>query len=152
MTKDRRPLRFDNLNEVMADIDRLLQAHHTVGNWSLGQICNHLTLALRCTLDGFPPGSSLPWIVQQTLGKVAFKLILKRGRLIEGFKIPDKYLPIKGLDAREEANTLSEVIREYQSTTTPLATHFLFGPLTKEQWLRYHCIHCAHHLSFAIPD
>ena len=28
--------------------------HTTVGNWSLGQICNHLTKALTASVDGYP--------------------------------------------------------------------------------------------------
>ena len=33
----------------------------------------------------------------------------------------------------------------------PPAPHPFFGPLTRAEWTRLHCIHCAHHLSFALP-
>ena len=43
---ERRALSFTSLAEVMPEVDRLFQGHRTVGNWSLGQICNHLAGAL----------------------------------------------------------------------------------------------------------
>ena len=47
MRRGRRPLVFVRLDEVMPDVERLLAGHVTVGRWTLGQICNHLELALR---------------------------------------------------------------------------------------------------------
>jgi hypothetical protein len=29
--------------------------------------------------------------------------------------------------------------------------HPLLGRLSPSQWERFHCLHCAHHLSFAVP-
>ena len=33
----------------------------------------------------------------------------------------------------------------------PAIPHRIFGPLTREEWHRLQLIHCAHHLSFAVP-
>lgn len=49
MKASRRPLAFASLARVMPDVDRLLEGHTTVGYWSLGQICNHLTQSLKGT-------------------------------------------------------------------------------------------------------
>ena len=38
----------------MPEVDRLLQGHRTVGNWSLGQICNHLAGSFIYSVEGFP--------------------------------------------------------------------------------------------------
>ena len=57
---ERRNLSFSRLDEVMPDVDRLLAGHRTVGNWSLGQICNHLAKGIQGSIDGFDvthPGS-----------------------------------------------------------------------------------------------
>ena len=43
MNASRRALTFESLDRVMPDVDRLLEGHTTVGTWTLGQICNHLT-------------------------------------------------------------------------------------------------------------
>ena len=42
MNTKRRALSFATLDGVMPDVDHLLTGHTTVGQWSLGQICNHL--------------------------------------------------------------------------------------------------------------
>ncbi len=63
----RRPLAFASLDRVMPDVDRLLEGHTTLGDWSLGQICNHLTQSLTWTVEGFPklrPGSSARRLVR----------------------------------------------------------------------------------------
>ncbi|MEJ7639889.1 MAG: DUF1569 domain-containing protein, partial [Singulisphaera sp.] len=31
------------------------------------------------------------------------------------------------------------------------ADHPLFGSMSRDEWIRYHAIHCAHHLSFVWP-
>ena len=51
MTQGRRTLRFNSLDEVMPDVERLLEGHSTVGNWSLAQICRHLSTVMRRVVD-----------------------------------------------------------------------------------------------------
>ena len=45
----------------------------------------------------------------------------------------------------------SETIRRWQGHTGPLHPSPLFGGNNKDNWLKGHLIHCAHHLSFLIP-
>ena len=33
-----------------------------------------------------------------------------------------------------------------------MAMHPFFGAMTRPQWDHLHRIHCAHHLSFAVPE
>lgn len=146
---ERRTLTFARLDEVMPDVERLLAGHTTVGNWSLGQICNHLCTAIRGSVEGFPVKA--PWLVRKTIAKVIQHRILKSGRISEGMKVPEEYLPKSGLDAHVEAEALRSALRLYITHPGPLADHPFFGPITHDQWTRLHCIHCAHHLSFARP-
>ena len=46
MTPGRRAIQFESLDEIMPEVDRLLEGHTTVGNWSLAQICRHLATVL----------------------------------------------------------------------------------------------------------
>ena len=67
----RRSLEFASLDHVMPEVDRLLAGHTTTGNWSLGQICNHLNDSFRFSLDGFGEGAvadseARGWYVQET--------------------------------------------------------------------------------------
>lgn len=145
----RRPLAFASLDRVMPDIDRLLGGHTTVGHWSLGQICNHLTQSLTWTVDGFP--SLTPWVVRKTIGPLFLRRILKTGRFPGGIKLPKAYLPKPGLDARAEAEALRAALWHFASHTGPLSDHPMAGQIARAEWERFHCIHYAHHLGFVLP-
>jgi hypothetical protein len=145
----RRTLDFARLDDVMPEVDRLLAGHATVGNWSLGQMCNHLAATFRFSVEGF--GVKAPWPIRATLGRVIKKKILGDRKMKEGIKVPEKFLPKPGLDGRAEAESLRGSIAYYLAHPEARAPHPFFGRLTGEEWDRLHCIHCAHHLSFAVP-
>src|SRR5262249_23945506 len=140
-----------SLDEVMPDVDRLLRGHTTVGNRSLGQICSHLAQGIHFTIDGFPPEARLPWIVRNTVGRFVLWRILPVGRFVEGMRMPRKYEPAAGVDARDEAESLRAALQRFAAHTGPLAEHSLQGAVSRAVWERFHCIHCAHHLGFSLP-
>ena len=146
---DRRALSFSDLDEVMPEVDWLLEGHTTTGHWSLGQICNHLGTWIQCSVEGFP--EQAPWLLRQTVGPMARRRVLDTGVMPEGIKLPEKYLPNHGLDSRAEAEALRATIRFFAAHAGRLADHPLFGSMSHDEWIRYHAIHCAHHLSFALP-
>src|SRR5918993_253783 len=51
VTPGRRTLRYESFDEVMTDVERLLEGHRTVGNWSLDRIYHHLAAVLRRHVD-----------------------------------------------------------------------------------------------------
>ncbi|MGE5755043.1 MAG: DUF1569 domain-containing protein [Planctomycetaceae bacterium] len=146
---ERRTLTFARLDQVMPDVDRLLEGHETAGRWSLGMICNHLGSAIQGSIAGFP--GRAPWLVRKTIAPFAKRKVLRAGRMGEGVKVPEAYLPKPGLDARAEAEALRAALRLYAAHSDPLAEHPLFGRMSRDEWNRLHCIHCAHHLSFVHP-
>lgn len=145
----RRELAFRSLHEVMHDVDRLLEGHGTVGTWTLAQICNHLANALQLSVDGIP--FRFPWIMRVAVAPLVKGPMFRTGTMREGVKLPAGALPKPGLDARAEAEALRAALNYYAGVTTPLASHPFFGAMTREEWDRFHCIHCAHHLSFVLP-
>jgi hypothetical protein len=147
---ERRALSFSVLDEVMPEVDRLLEGHTTTGQWSLGQICNHLGTAMQYTVEGFP--EQAPWLLRRTVGPVAKRQIFSSGAFPEGVNLPEKYLPRPGLDPRAEAEALRASLRYYLAHIGPLEGHPLFGSMSRDEWDRYHAIHCAHHLSFVWPE
>ena len=145
----RRPLAFASLDRVMPDVDRLLEGHTTVGDWSLGQICNHLTQSLTWTVEGFP--KLTPWFVRKTIGPLLLRRILRTGRFPDSIKLPNAYLPKPGLDDRAEAEALRAALWHFASHSAPLSDHPMAGAISQADWERFHCIHCAHHLGFVLP-
>ena len=147
MTPGRRTLRYNNLDEIMADVDRLVAGHTTVGHWSLAQICRHLATIMRLTAD-LP--ASTPHDASRRVGEEQKRQFFESGAVPEGIPTSPWLLPGEVLDEHEEAEVLRQAIAHYLASPGPVVPHVLFGPLTRSEWDRFHCIHAAHHLSFAV--
>ncbi len=147
-TPGRRTLRFESVDEVIPEVERLLAGHTTVGNWSLARICQHLAGAIRLAVD-MPATTRHDPSLQIGAERVAE--IFATGMLPEGFPLPTALATSEPLGEHEAADRLREAIDYYKASPGPVAAHRFFGPLTKEQWDHLQRIHCAHHLSFAIP-
>ena len=150
MTPGRRKLAFRRLEEIMPEVERLLVGQFTVGRWTLGQICDHLAASFRYSVEGFPDPPA-PWILRVTLGSLARRSMLRGGPIPERMPLPARYRPGPGLDAVAEAERLREAITLFSACAAP-AAHPLVGPMSADEWTVYHCTHCAHHLSFAVPE
>ena len=136
---------------VTRDVERLLEdGHTTLGRWTLAQICNHLSESIRYSLDGFP-GRRAPWPARVTLGKLIGSLMLATGRIKEGVPLAGVYQPDVTLDAREQLKILAAVIERFQQAQQ-FKVQPLLGNMNRQQWERFHCIHCGHHLSFVLPN
>jgi hypothetical protein len=148
MTPGRRTLSYNSLDEVMPDVERLMERHTTVGNWTLAQICRHLATVMRRVVDlpASTPHDSSKWV-----GEEQKRQVLESGMLPEGLPGPPELMPADTRSAREEADGLRQAIAHYKASTGPVIPHRIFGPLTKQEWDRLQLIHVAHHLSFAIP-
>ena len=148
-TLERRTLQFGDFNEIMPEVERLVASHTTVGNWSLAQICQHLANVMRRVVD-MP--ATTPRDMTQEVGEEKKRQVLESGKLPEGLPAPPRLIPPEGLNECEEVEGLRQAIAYYKASNGPVIPHRLFGPLTKQEWDRLQCIHCAHHLSFAVPN
>jgi hypothetical protein len=149
MTPGRRLLRYDSFDDILPDVERLLSGCSTVGNWSFAQICRHLSGSLRLTVDLPPstPRDSSLWV-----GEELRMALFDSGILPEGFAAPPAIIPAVTLGPRSEVEELRESIAYYRASGGPSIRHLYLGPLTASVWDRFHLMHCAHHLSFAIPS
>jgi hypothetical protein len=145
---ERRDLDFASLDDVILDVERLLAGHDILGRWSLAQICHHLATGIRLTLDApLRPFES----TRET--EIARRRFFHQGKFPEGMEAPiPALIPPPGLDAANEAEALREVIGRFASATGPFPAHPRLGPMTKDEWAQFHCLHCAHHLGFAVPQ
>ena len=152
----RRPLRFDSLEEIARELDRIEAAHRagtlrTLGNWTPGMICDHLASTMRMSLDGFPPEAKPPVVL-----KWAVQAFFKR-KAVAG-QPPPAGIPFpKGVPAfvpREVSfeDGLADLRRQIARATTGgermVRPSPIFGTLTHENWTGIHRGHCALHLGF----
>ena len=90
---ERRQLTFASLDDVMPDVEHLLRGHITVGQWTLGQICGHLTSTFRWLSEG-GPDSTLPPVPEAVRQR-----LLSVGRMRAGVQAPHpSLLPPPDLD------------------------------------------------------
>jgi|GEM_PF-580544 len=148
MTPGRRNLNFENFDEIMVDVERLLNGCDVVGGWSFAQICRHLSSSLRVTADlpASTPQDPSKWMAEELK-----RQIFESGLVPEGYVAPQLVVPAETVAESDEVESLRQAIAYYRASSGPVIPHIFLGPLTKVEWDRYHLMHCAHHLSFVIP-
>jgi hypothetical protein len=147
----RRNVDYQSLADVVADAVRLSSAKvKTVGNWTPGQIFEHLAAAYNGSIDGLPSG--FPWIMR-AMAKL-FKKKFINGAMPPGVKLPGALAKVvmppptsteKGLaDLRAAVERLQRESRRAQ--------HPIFGEITREEWNRVHLNHANLHMSFLTTE
>jgi hypothetical protein len=149
--QDRRALKFDSLQEILDDVERLNQGPmRTLGNWSGGQILRHLTIALNASVDGVSMHVPLH---MRIFGRMISGWILKKG-MSAGFLLKgpaaDALVP-PPTTWEEGLAGFRKAIGRLQADPHRAPRHPLLGPLAPGQWDRLHCRHAELHLSFLIP-
>jgi hypothetical protein len=149
--QSRRQLRFDSLDDIAAEVERLAACVdvRALGNWSSGQVLQHLASTMDNSIDGFPFAVAGPI-------KLLLRLFFKRRFLTKpmppGFKLPrkaEKMLP--GQTSWETALANFRRAMQRLKTESSRSPHPAFGPMTAEEWEKIHCRHSELHLSFLLP-
>lgn len=146
----RRTVYFSAFSEVVQDAEHLLGNHHTVGNWSFGQICQHLAKTMNAMIDGF--GFMAPWWARWFIAPfVKNSLLIKPMK--PGFKLPKagaKLLPDESVTGEEGLRQLKAAI-ERLTHEIPSAPHPFLGKLASEEVVQLQLRHCEMHMSFIVP-
>jgi hypothetical protein len=149
----RRELHFDTLDDLRAELSRLEASQvDTIGNWTFGQILEHLAIGMRFTLDG-PPDFKIPWYFKLMAPLMKNSMIYKPMRA--GFKMPakmaDHVVPPIDISSEQALHDLRTAIDDFEQAKE-LQPHLMFGPLPRDQWIQYQLRHCELHLGFVIPQ
>ena len=147
---DRRTLHFERMDQILAEATRLAAGpYQRRGNWSLGQICDHLARTIQGSLDGLP--FTAPWYVR------IFARLMKgrwlNGKMPAGFNLPEKAAAhLVGPEPSDAAGlaTLRAAIERFQSEPKR-APSPVFGTMSNDDWIKLHCRHSELHLSFLQP-
>jgi hypothetical protein len=149
---ERRSLNFRSIEDIVRDVDALnAQPRRSTGAWTPAQNVQHVTMGIRFALDGWPFTLPAPFRI---VGR-----LIRRTRLAKPFN-PGINLPktaAKVLNPPRNT-TWDDAYRYFRTTTDRLFRGErmtypspLFGPLTHEEWSRFHRHHAALHLSFILP-
>ena len=131
--------------------------------WSTQEVVEHLVLTYRNT------GTLLDRYIERnspTRRRVHLKhrflqlLVIRFGGFPRGVPAPEFVRPGNANLAAMTGDELTTLMRSELETmdskvekcrecfdASPLASHFVFGPLTADQWRRFHFVHGRHHLA-----
>lgn len=145
----RRDVRYNSLDELAADAERLLAGGYTrLGNWNLGTMCTHLARSLQTGLDGWP--IKINFLVRFVARRLYKDKALRK--LKPGFKLPKKaaslapHIEEDRLGVEELQATIARWKRESQRHA-----HAFFGHLTDDEWNQLMLRHAEMHMSFLVP-
>jgi uncharacterized protein DUF1569 len=144
----RRDVRYANLDEVLADAERLAAGPiECLGNWSAGQIFLHLARGMNASIDG--TNMRAPWIVR-LVARYVMKQRILNGPMQPGLKMPPAVAKVFEPAETSTAAGLEELRRAVarQKTESRRSPSPFLGELTREEYDRLHLSHAALHMSF----
>lgn len=155
---ERRQLRFESIDDVRREIDRIVAAEQAgtlriTGNWSPGQAFGHLASWINYGWDGYPPELQPNWIVRLLLRRLV-KRIAHDGypagsripRIAEGTFATQVFTTEDG--ARRLRDALDRLERR-----EPVQFHSpAFGQVSDDVRIAMQLRHAELHLSFFWPE
>ena len=147
--RGRRNLRFQNFDEMLQDARQLAGSANTkmLGNWSLSQIFEHLSIALVGSIDGVPSIARFPIRI---VAPLMVNYFIRHG-MPTGFKlrkeVESRVFP-DGKKLEDSLDRLHAAVARVNSESMN-QRHPVFGKLSQEQWRQIHLRHAELHLSFA---
>lgn len=145
---ERRKIDYPTLDDVLADARRLVEANaETTGNWSLGQILQHIATVMEKTANGFEMKAALPI---RLLGRFVLKHLFLKYGMSPGFQLKGaaaKELLPDDTDPQQELERLARAVEQLK-TQTEFPDHAFFGPMDQEFAQRINCRHSELHMSF----
>lgn len=147
---DRRDLDFSDFDRLVADVKHLHEGgYHQAGRWDLAQVCGHLTISMKQSLDGFT--FKAPWLVRKLIIPFIRRGLFRSRKIKPGIKAPGGFVVDPGTDETQAVDRFLQMIDRVKGHRGDFQIHPVFEKMSHEQWHQFHLIHAAHHLSFLVP-
>lgn len=147
----RRKLYFDSVDDIYRNAEKLAAGPHAqLGNWSLGEVCDHLVKSLDSATDD---NQFRPNLLLRTIGP------LLRNRMVSqpmspGFRMPvgmqPFFMPSADSSVDESLPRLKIAVDRFKAADLPDRSP-TFGKMSRDDWHNFHCRHAEMHLSFIVP-
>jgi len=148
----RRTLRFDTLQDILADCDQFACGKiTTVGKWSYAEILEHLAQAIDCFYSGF--SFQAPWYVRKLMAPLIRNRFLTKS-MPAGINLPSNaksLLPPESAEIESALRHLRESLARLERET-PSHPHPAFGMLSHGEVKQLTLRHCELHLNFVVPS
>lgn len=149
-----RVLRFDNIEQCREEVNRLVRADEegrlvAKGNWTAGQIFDHLGTWINWGYIGYPKEiGGPPWVIRVLL-KLLRGFVL-RSKAPQGFRMPgvaNGTFAFELRDTREAAADLLVGLARLDAGAPPFPSP-AFGMMTRDEAIALHLRHCELHLGY----
>ncbi len=142
----RRNVRYESFDDLLNDAQQLTHENvRTLGNWSQGQIYEHIARALHSSIDGV--GFTLPFALRWFMSTFMKRKFL-REKIPAGFTTTEKFSP-DDISAEEGLASLQKAI-ERQKHEPKRVRHPAFGNISREEWDSFQLRHAELHMSFLV--
>jgi len=148
----RREVKLHCFNCLRSELDKFEQAGEdgltTTGEWTAGQIVQHVCETMKRSIDGFE--FKAPWFVRLMRPIIRMKFVGKAKPIPAGIKltgdsttmIPPKSVALSDAIA-DLRSTIERAKKEKMAQPSPV-----FGKMTHEDWVNLHLRHAELHFSF----
>jgi len=155
-TTDRRKLHYNSIDDLSADIDRIVAADRAgklrrTGNWTAGQAMGHLAAWINYAYEGFPIPRP-PWPIRLILG------FLKRNYLRDGLPAGVKIPNVEGgttgtepLSTEQGADVLRKALARLRSSEPARYPSPAWGEMPHDELIALNLRHAELHMSFLHP-
>ena len=148
-----RKLRFDSLDDCMAEIGRILAASEQgslrcSGNWTPGQILAHVAAWIEYGYDRYPiasPPFFIRWILRLRLRQM-LRNGMPRGVRIPGVK--DGTVGLERMLTPAAAERLMKALKRLQAREEAKVDSPAFGPMSHDDRIQLNLRHAELHLGF----
>ncbi len=150
---EHRKLRFDTIDEALAEMDRIVAAEgdgrlRSLGNWTPGQVFGHVAAWIEYGYGGYPLKRP-PWFVRLFL-RMQLKKYLRQG-MPQGVKIPQVENGTYGIEPMSTSDGAERLRRAFQRLQRGELAKFdspAFGPISHEDRIQLNLRHAESHLGF----
>jgi hypothetical protein len=136
-----------SLARCLARLDTLApDARPPRGAWDTHQALVHCAQGIEYSVRGFPRLRS--GLIRATVGRLVLSRFLRRGAMSHdlGAVIPGAPEIAPGGSVADAVARLRAAIAEFHAHQGAYAPHFVYGPVTREQYDAIHAMHIEDHL------
>jgi hypothetical protein len=151
-TPQRRSPVYRGYELLLRDAEHIAAGQYiTVGNWTYGQILDHLARACEASIDGVGVPLAAP---VRLVGGFFLKGRLLNKTLPAGYRFPggseQRLAPDPDIDVETALDKFRQACRRC-TTERQRAEHPLLGRLDRAEWDRFNLRHAELHMSFVVP-
>ncbi len=149
-TPARPALKFDTLDALLADADRLRGGYEKAGRWELGMMLDHIAKMMSAPFVAGQRDMPAP---AAAVARFCLRSMVRRSwyPTMVTFPAPAKFQPAPGTDVGAAVASLRAIVGQVRALPEGPVHCPPFGSISKGDFVGLQLLHAAHHLSYLRP-